>query len=420
MLKIREGELAPPMYATALGCPVVLLLYALAMYLVVHEPQQGRVCHFSRLKPSGPVTHHPGCRAEPVYTSRDECPACFPSSVVTNFSDDLFQPYPEKFHLFPRGPAHILKPHTSRQQSLVQGALMVPERVCVDTCPYLVVLVISSAKEWEARAQIRQTWASVARTKLWPDQGPMNAQVDVMFVLAGVDQLELDELNSVQDESDLFHDILFLKMVDIYSNLALKVASALHWAVQHCHTSRFFLKIDLDTFLNVPLLVNVLVYHERRLGLSVLGHIYSQARTVRRTGRWAVGLLEYPMTQYPLYAAGCAYVMSRTTAERLVLLFPYFPRFVIEDAFLTGLLAREAGVQHFSPAHNQFFAEFYSDYTDDWCKFLRGELITMTGVSTKQMRLNLWSNLVFNQWLCKVRPLHDVNPTCRREFPGTF
>ncbi|GFR76644.1 hexosyltransferase [Elysia marginata] len=113
---------------------------------------------------------------------------------------------------------------------------------------------------------------------------------------------------------------------------------------------------------------------------------------------------------------GCAYILSREAAERVVWLFPFYPRMIIEDAFLTGVLAREAGVQHFSFAHKWYFAEFYTRITD-WCSFLRDELISMTGVDSRNQRLSLWASHISNRWQCQTKDMADLTESCWQEFP---
>ncbi|GFN95313.1 hexosyltransferase [Plakobranchus ocellatus] len=115
------------------------------------------------------------------------------------------------------------------------------------------------------------------------------------------------------------------------------------------------------------------------------------------------------------FGKGCGYVVSREAIARVLALFPYFPILDIEDAFLTGVLGRGAGLQYFSVAHSNYFAEFFHHITD-WCNFLQDKLITGTGVGTHIKRLNLWASYIANDWQCHNQDLSD-SPSCWIEFP---
>ena len=49
--------------------------------------------------------------------------------------------------------------------------------------------------------------------------------------------------------------------------------------------------------------------------------------------------------QYPSFLAGPGYLMSRSTARRLLAASPAVPVFHLEDVYITGLLARKAGIR---------------------------------------------------------------------------
>ncbi|GFR72600.1 beta-1,3-galactosyltransferase 1 [Elysia marginata] len=219
----------------------------------------------------------------------------------------------------------MFKPRSTRQQSVVDNYLVSPWAVCApDTrCPYLLAVQLSVAGDVERRQAVRSTWGSVAKTQAWPHAN-INGGVQLLFVLARPHtttpvshtpkhwaSLNPDQQWSlVRTESDLHGDLLYLDMLDSYFNLTLKLMSAFQWVRDHCDSVKFVLKVDTDTFVNVPLLLDLLILNEHRLQYSVTGYVYSQERTVHRRGKWAVNQTRYPPPIYPVYASGTSYIFA--------------------------------------------------------------------------------------------------------------
>lgn len=226
--------------------------------------------------------------------------------------------------VFPRGPPDLFKPKNQIQQDFITSYLITPSLVCVESCPYLVAVLLSVSGDFDQRTAVRATWASVAKTRIWPD-AQVNAHIQVIFVLAHQTEHShikqnrpqiprkyaekeefptLRQWTRIQEEADRFGDILYINMQDSYYNLTLKLLSAFNWVNDHCHKARFILKVDVDTFVNVPLLLDLLIVNEYRLEYSVLGKIYVQDRVVRRAHKWAVDAQIYPPAIFPVYASG--------------------------------------------------------------------------------------------------------------------
>lgn len=118
--------------------------------------------------------------------------------------------------------------------------------------------------------------------------------------------------------------------------------TAFQWAVKSCSKVKYILKVDLDIFVNVPLLTVFLKYYGK--ANTIYGAIISEA-LVQREGRWAVSYSSLPILQYPSYASGNAYVLSADVLDKILQLAPLFKYVSIEDAFITGILATVAGVE---------------------------------------------------------------------------
>ncbi|KAH9503450.1 hypothetical protein Btru_067977 [Bulinus truncatus] len=291
---------------------------------------------------------HDGCTSGPVYTKWDSCPHCFRPTVY-NISSQL-QRMSRNSSLFPRAPPSFFQPRKEIQQRLITKTLITPTAICQDVCPYLIAMLPSVTDDYDIRDTIRTTWASVARTHLWP-HAYVNADVQVLFVLANYtadsryerrkqqqqvnrnrDHAFQTEMSRVQSEAFRYGDILYFDMHESYYNLTLKVMSAFKWIRDHCPRVKFVLKVDVDTFVNVPLLLDLLIFNEERLEYSVLGYGYTMSG-VARIGKWGVSQTVWSPGTYPLYASevlgldspGYAYICSAEALTAMLNVCEYVP-----------------------------------------------------------------------------------------------
>ena len=143
---------------------------------------------------------------------------------------------------------------------------------------------------------------------------------------------------SLNAESSLHQDLVFLDMIDSYQNLTLKVTLGLKWALNFHPNGQFFTKIDDDSFLKVKALENYVktlhdseqtLYPQRALYRSKLyiGRMQKPADQkfgILTEGRWADFKFNsdnhpYHPGKYPTYANGCAgYVLSRYLVNYIV------------------------------------------------------------------------------------------------------
>ncbi|KAL8617483.1 hypothetical protein ACOMHN_048121 [Nucella lapillus] len=222
--------------------------------------------------------------------------------------------------------------------------------------PFLVVLVLSSYLQQAARerAAIRATYGSVASGGggRWPKGKPLAAPVTMLFLLGTPPSPTHRQL--VQTESARYGDMLVADFVDSYQNLTLKVLHGLRWVLHNCPQAKFVLKADDDVFVNLPLLTAFL--SKRGQKNSIYGHGYFGS-VVSRKGRWAVPSSVYPVPRYPVYMSGTAYVMSRDAAQKIVEASHRIPLVLVEDAFITGILAQITGVRRVTCVGFTHFAE---------------------------------------------------------------
>ncbi|KAK6982683.1 beta-1 3-galactosyltransferase 5 [Biomphalaria glabrata] len=284
------------------------------------------------------IRTHSGCSSGPVYTKWDTCPHCFRPTVY-NVSNQLRR-MARNSSLFPRAPPSFFQPRKEIQQRLITKTLITPSAVCQDACPYLIAMLPSVADDYDVRDTIRATWASVAKTHLWP-HAVVNADMQVIFVLANytsdsrnerrkqhaTKNKERDthsEMTRIQTEAARYGDILYLVMHESYYNLTLKVMSAFKWIRDHCPRTKFVMKVDVDTFVSVPLLLDILIFNEERLEYSVLGYGYNMTEVIR-TGKWSVPQAVWSPGIYPLYASEYVYICSMEALTAMLNVCEYVP-----------------------------------------------------------------------------------------------
>ena len=209
--------------------------------------------------------------------------------------------------------------------------------VCTDkrspTGQLLAVIVVCSAVENSARRDaIRRSWGSPEHLR--------RLGLRVVYVLGRAEGRDGDVLA----EARQYRDVVQADFVDSYSNLSVKSLAALNWAAEYAACARFVVKTDDDTFINAHLLSRDLsgTGHRR----FVMGHVIARAHPVRTPGaKWFTPTSLYAFDTYPTYASGAAYVISGDGIRPLLRAAAGSRLFWIEDVYVTGMLARGAGLQ---------------------------------------------------------------------------
>eukprot|EP00064_Thunnus_orientalis_P015639 superscaffoldBa00002940_g15694 len=122
---------------------------------------------------------------------------------------------------------------------------------CEEQKPFLVLIVPVAPNNKAHRDIIRRTWGNQSEV-----QGKV---VKLFFLLGmhsgdGVEQVQ----EQVQQESKEHQDLIQSNFVDCYKNLTIKTMMMLEWLDSYCSDASYAMKIDSDTFLNLPLLINML------------------------------------------------------------------------------------------------------------------------------------------------------------------
>ncbi|XP_060065354.1 beta-1,3-galactosyltransferase 5-like [Ylistrum balloti] len=266
--------------------------------------------------------------------------------------------------------------------------------ICLGEDPvYLVILVPTIVTHVEERRAIRNSWGSVARGNHWP-RHHVNATIKLAFLFGEDPALKNNKV--AQLESDLYGDVVQADFADTYANLTRKMLMGLHWVSSRCTDAEYILKADEDTFVHIPKLVDVLanVRHPAYQGV-VLGHVNVDG-IVKRVGRWKVNQKDYPFPHYPPYTAGNTYVISSNIASTLFRTSEYMPFIPIEDAYITGILAKSITAEVIDvPGFT-----FYLDRPPHACDYIQDSRISSTKVSS-HMKMYIWEKLAFNTLNCQ-------------------
>jgi len=262
-----------------------------------------------------------------------------------------------------------------------------PGQLCDAGSPFLLIVIPSVPSHFNTRQTIRETIGLLAKENKFAPKVDRNRKmtdvsVKLMFAL-GQDGDQNTDIK-VKNESRLYGDIFQAKFVDSYYTLTKKMLLVLKWVSFYCAEIEYLLKADEDVFVNVPLLVQYLENFTPKLKGSIHGFM-NHRPSVRRIGKWAVKFDEYPLSQYPDYMSGNSYAISGNIVPRMCMVAEYLPYMPIEDAFITGVIAK---VIETNLIPNNSFTNWLEPAPDP-CDFVKQKKITANKVSSGLMPLLL-------------------------------
>lgn len=176
---------------------------------------------------------------------------------------------------------------------------------------------------------------------------------------------------TVLSEIEAYGDILQEDFLDTYTNLTLKSIMLLKWVNNSCGDSvNHILKVDDDSFINVPNLLHILLggtvpiynatigfydtaaiinfkrQHLMKKNELLLGHLFCRAKPVSDAkSKWYSPYYLYNKDEYPPYLSGTAYLMSLDVAKKLYIQSLSTPYFHLEDVYITGLCATKMKIK---------------------------------------------------------------------------
>ena len=167
----------------------------------------------------------------------------------------------------------------------------------------LFIVILSTTGHSVQRDTLRRSWLLAQPVQL------AGAEWDYGFFVGNAATL------GVTSMQPMLGDIVQLPVPDDYMHLGSKVVAALRWTLRHV-TTQFILKTDEDTWLKPATLVTWLNHHVDPASKFYGGLCH---RTdVQRSGKWRVDHSLYAGNRFPEYAKGGGYVLTVSTALRIV------------------------------------------------------------------------------------------------------
>lgn len=169
----------------------------------------------------------------------------------------------------------------------------------------LFIGVLSTSNHFAERMAVRSTWFQMEPIK--------SAEVVARFFVAM--HRDRDINMQMKKEAEYYGDMVILPFIDEYQLVVLKTIAICEYGVRNVST-KYIMKVDDDTFVRVDAVLKELKMVGQAENLY-LGNMNMFHRPLR-TGKWAVTFEEWPDEEYPTYANGPAYIISRKIASFIV------------------------------------------------------------------------------------------------------
>ena len=224
--------------------------------------------------------------------------------------------------------------------------------ICNVSSIALVTIVHSAVQNDDARKIIRETWGN-------PTIPGVNTRLVFLVGQSG----EPDKEIALKSEAYQFNDIVQGDFLDTYHNLSYKNIFGKLWVSEFCEQAEFIVKTDDDMFIDL-----YAAYHMTRQYLTnskylnnefILCPTHDGMGIIRDpNSKWFVSYEDVskedaPDNTFPPYCTGWIYILNPGTAKKLTEVAQTTKFFWIDDAWVTGYLAKKLRVEHVRL--NEFF-----------------------------------------------------------------
>ena len=248
------------------------------------------------------------------------------------------QPASEVIHPLLKGRviSNKLRPSDCKGCFLYTYKPMLRPRVCsVKENVTLLVVITTIHNEAMVRDRVRQSWLRFSHNNSSP-------RMRHVFLLG--DNGNNTQQEALMDENWKYGDILQDDFKESYYNLSIKVLMAYKWANTQCPMVRFILRTATDNYVNVPGLIDYIDKRSPSLENVQLGRVLGgQPVDRQKSSKYYLSYAEYPHPVFPPYSIGTAFVVSMTTARRILDISRDIPYFTLEDVYF-GMCLRKLGL----------------------------------------------------------------------------
>lgn len=186
----------------------------------------------------------------------------------------------------------------------------------------LVIFVSSSPENIERRHAIRATWGRITKG------------IKLFFMLGVVKNASIQY--SIDTEFLVYLDIVQGNFIDSYKNLTYKFIMGFKFVIYYCSNTKFVMKTDDDTFVNMPIVRKYLKTIPLDQGHLISCNKLDGYTTARSESKWQVSFEEFPPKVYPIYCSGFAVIFSYETVFDIYKEAQRGDFFWIDDVFVTG------------------------------------------------------------------------------------
>ncbi|KAL1267417.1 hypothetical protein QQF64_032780 [Cirrhinus molitorella] len=252
---------------------------------------------------------------------------------------------------------------------------------CETNVPFLVILITTTHKEFDARQAIRETWGDESTFS--------DLRIITLFLLGRSTDAVLNQM--VEQESEIFHDIVVEDFIDSYHNLTLKTLMGMRWVATFCNQAKYVMKTDSDIFVNMDNLVYKLLKpatKPRRRYFT--GYVINGGPIRDMRSKWYMPRDLYPESKYPPFCSGTGYVFSADVAELIYKTSLHTRLLHLEDVYV-GVCLRKLGIH---PYQNSGFNHWKMAYS--LCRYRR--VITVHQISPEEMH-RIWNDMTSKKHL---------------------
>uniref|UniRef100_A0A8D2NES6 Hexosyltransferase n=3 Tax=Passeriformes TaxID=9126 RepID=A0A8D2NES6_ZONAL len=246
---------------------------------------------------------------------------------------------------------------------------------CEKSAPFLVILISTTHKEFDARQAIRETWGDENNFK--------GIKISTLFLLGKNADPVLNQM--VEQESQIFHDIIVEDFIDSYHNLTLKTLMGMRWVATFCSKAKYVMKTDSDIFVNMDnLIYKLLKPNTKPRRRYFTGYVINGGPIRDVRSKWYMPRDLYPDSNYPPFCSGTGYIFSADVAELIYKTSLHTRLLHLEDVYV-GLCLRKLGIH---PFQNSGFNHWKMAYS--LCRYRR--VITVHQITPEEMH-KIWNDM---------------------------